>query len=382
MKTRAVHGIRLAYVDEGSGTPVVLVHGFPLDHAMWDAQVDALKGQCRVIVPDLRGFGQSDVTEGTVTMEQFADDVAGLLDALGVREPVVLAGLSMGGYVAFQFFRRHRGRLRALVLCDTRAGADTPQAAAARRETAEKVLGEGPGSLVENMPAKLFAAATLKDRPGVAESLVRVIASTDPRAIAAASLGMAERSDVTAMLPEVDCPRRGHPRRPAGRGARGGPHVADGKPGRGQRCPAEVSRVAVDEKGTDLGFVGKRPWVPGAACLPLPNRVLGPLGVWVLRVEPECRWGQSAVGRQYRTRVARLTCNGALTPELLVVFSSPRQQNGCWPDEAETSPSEVQGFSRRSNSHSLSSSRSASSRNPQPNTSDRWKPSSSGVTGS
>jgi len=206
MKTRAVHGIRLAYVDEGSGPPVVLVHGFPLDHAMWDAQVDVLKGQCRVIVPDLRGFGQSDVTEGTVTMEQFADDVAGLLDALGVREPVVLAGLSMGGYVAFQFFRRHRGRLRALVLCDTRAGADTPQAAAARRETAEKVLREGPGSLVENMPAKLFAAATLKDRPGVAESLRRVIASTDPRGIAAASLGMAQRPDVTAMLPEVDCP--------------------------------------------------------------------------------------------------------------------------------------------------------------------------------
>jgi len=206
MKTLAVNGIRLAYVDEGSGPPVVLVHGFPLDHAMWDAQVDVLKGQCRVIVPDLRGFGQSDVTEGAVTMEQFADDVAGLLDALGVREPVVLAGLSMGGYVAFQFFRRHRGRLRALVLCDTRAPADTPQAASARRETAEKVLREGPGSLVENMPAKLFAPATLRDRPEVAESLRRVIASTDPRGIAAASLGMAQRPDVTAMLPEIDCP--------------------------------------------------------------------------------------------------------------------------------------------------------------------------------
>jgi len=206
MKTLAVNGIRLAYVDEGSGPPLVLVHGFPLDHAMWDAQIEALKGEYRVIVPDLRGFGQSEVTEGTVTMGQFADDVAGLLDALGVREPVVLVGLSMGGYVAFQFFRRHRGRLRALVLCDSRAVADTPQAAAVRRETAEKVLGEGPGSLVENMPSKLLAAATLKDRPGVAESLGRVIASTDPRAIAAASLGMAERSDVTAMLPEIDCP--------------------------------------------------------------------------------------------------------------------------------------------------------------------------------
>jgi len=206
MRTLAVHGIRLAYVDEGSGPPVVLVHGFPLDHAMWDAQVEALKDRCRVIVPDLRGFGRSDVTEGTVTMEQFADDVAGLLDALGVGEPVVLAGLSMGGYVAFQFFRRHRGRLRALVLCDTRAGADTPQAAAVRRETAENVLREGPDSLAENMPDKLLAAATLRDRPELGESLRRVIANSDPRGIAAASLGMAERPDVTAMLPEIDCP--------------------------------------------------------------------------------------------------------------------------------------------------------------------------------
>jgi len=206
MKTVEVNGIDLAYIDEGTGLPVVLVHGFPLDHAMWDAQVEALKGEHRVIVPDLRGFGRSGVTEGTVTMEQFADDVAGLLDALGIQKRVLVAGLSMGGYVVFQFFRRHRGRVRGLVLCDTRAGADTPEAAAARRETAGQVLREGPGSLVENMPARLFAGATLRDRPELDESLRRVIAGTDPRGIAAASRGMAERPDDTPLLPEIDCP--------------------------------------------------------------------------------------------------------------------------------------------------------------------------------
>jgi 3-oxoadipate enol-lactonase len=199
-------GVQLTWVDGGSGPPVVLLHGFPLDHTMWDAQVEALEGDYRVIVPDLRGFGQSGVTEGKVTMQDFADDVAALLDALGIDEPVVLVGLSMGGYVAFQFFRRHRARLRALVLCDTRAVSDTSEAAAVRRETAAKVLRDGPAPLVKTMLPKLFGPATVKDRPEVVESLQRVMAGTDPRAIAAASRGMAERPDVTAMLPEIDCP--------------------------------------------------------------------------------------------------------------------------------------------------------------------------------
>ena len=105
MKTLEVNGIELATLDRGSGPPVLLVHGFPLDHTMWDAQVEALSEQYRVIAPDLRGFGRSGVTEGKVTMEQFADDLAGLLDGLEVAGPVVFCGLSMGGYVAWEFWR-------------------------------------------------------------------------------------------------------------------------------------------------------------------------------------------------------------------------------------------------------------------------------------
>ena len=206
MKTRTVNGIELAVADEGSGPPLLLVHGFPLDHGMWNAQVEALSGQYRVIVPDLRGFGQSGVTEGKVTMEQFADDLAALLDALEVDEPVAFCGLSMGGYIGWAFWRNHRRRVRAMIMCDTRAAADTPEAAAGRLETADRVLREGPAPLVDAMLPKLLAEATLRSRPHLVESLRRVMLSTDPEGIAAAGRGMAERPDATSMLPRIDCP--------------------------------------------------------------------------------------------------------------------------------------------------------------------------------
>ena len=212
MKTLLVGGIELALVDRGAGPPVVLVHGFPLDHSMWNAQIEALSKTHRVIAPDLRGFGRSRMSAGaygpgaTATMEQFADDLAGLLDALGVAEPVAICGLSMGGYIALRFVRKHRSRLNRLILCDTKSLGDTPEIAAGRRLMAARVLVEGPTPLVEAMIPRLFAPATAKDRPAVVESLRRVMMGNDPRAIAAAALGMAERPDATVWLPEIDCP--------------------------------------------------------------------------------------------------------------------------------------------------------------------------------
>jgi len=206
MKTLDVNGVELATIDAGEGAPVVLVHGFPLDHAMWDHQIEALARSYRVIAPDLRGFGRSGVTEGKVTMEQFADDLAGLLDALGVDEPVVLCGLSMGGYVAWQFWRRYAPRLRGLVLCDTRAAADAPDAARARRETADRVLREGPAPLADAMLPKLLPESSRKENPHVADALRRAILAADRRAVAAALRGMAERPDVTGWLGQIGCP--------------------------------------------------------------------------------------------------------------------------------------------------------------------------------
>ena len=206
MKRLRVNQTELATVDQGSGPAIVLVHGFPLDHTMWDAQIEALARQARVIAPDLRGFGQSGVTEGKVTMEQFADDLAALLDALEVETPVVFCGLSMGGYVGWQFWRRHTDRVGGLILCDTRAAADTPEAAKARLTTAQRVLDEGPGALLEPMIPKLFAESTRRDNPGLVESVRRRVLAAPRQGVAAALRGMAERPDVTAMLAQIGCP--------------------------------------------------------------------------------------------------------------------------------------------------------------------------------
>ena len=131
-----INGIRMAYGDRdrGSETTLLLVHGFPLDRRLWAAQAGAFANMTRVITPDLRGHGRSQIVPGPFTMEQHADDLAALLDHLRVRRAVV-AGLSMGGYVAFAFWRRYPERVRGLILADTRAEPDSAatELAATRR---------------------------------------------------------------------------------------------------------------------------------------------------------------------------------------------------------------------------------------------------------
>lgn len=206
--TRLVHAgqVELQVLERGAGMPVVFVHGFPLDHSMWDAQIAYLSGRWRVIAPDMRGFGGSQSHGETSTMEQMADDVAGALDNLGIDEPIVLCGLSMGGYVAFAFWRKYAARLRGLVLCDTRAAADTPEAAAARFETVERLLAEGTTPLADAMLPKLFAPATLAERPNVSAIERQKILAAEPAGLAAALRGMAARRDFTDELANVACP--------------------------------------------------------------------------------------------------------------------------------------------------------------------------------
>ena len=201
-----VGDLRLNVVERGRGKPLLLVHGYPLDHSMWREQLDDLAGAYRVIAPDLRGFGASAVTSGVVTMEQLADDIARLLDALNVSEPVVFCGLSMGGYVAWQFALRHRSRLARLILCDTRAAADSPEAAAGRIKTAERVIAEGAAVVADTLLPKLFAPGTFQHQPQIVEDTRQVILTTKPEGIAAALRGMAQRADVSSRLREIDIP--------------------------------------------------------------------------------------------------------------------------------------------------------------------------------
>lgn len=206
MQRISVNGIQLNVFDQGSGRPILFVHGFPLNHAMWQWQFDALPDSYRVIAPDLRGFGQSDTTAGIVTMEQFADDLAALLDALDVEEPVTLCGLSMGGYVAWQFLRRHQARLRSLILCDTKAMADTPEGVAGRHELAERVLKEGAEAAADAVLAKLLSPATYDQRPELVESVSAMILDSSREGIAAALRGMAARSAAFDLLPQITVP--------------------------------------------------------------------------------------------------------------------------------------------------------------------------------
>jgi pimeloyl-ACP methyl ester carboxylesterase len=189
---------------------VVLLHGFPLDHTMWLPQIEALSQHFRVIAPDLRGFGKSTLGNATPTsdmpLEQYADDVVLLLDALEITQPIVLAGFSMGGYIAWQFVRKYADRLRALVACDTRAAADTDEARANRLKMADKIHEWGSARVAETMGPKLFAAGKFAANPTIVQELRDVVARTSPDAIAVAQRAMAARPDMSSLLPRINVP--------------------------------------------------------------------------------------------------------------------------------------------------------------------------------
>ena len=205
MQRISIGDVHLNVVEQGQGHPLLLVHGFPLDHSMWQQQLEVLAHRYRVIAPDLRGFGLSDVTPGTVTMEQYADDLAALLDALKITEPITFCGLSMGGYVAWQFVARHPQRLQRLIVADTRAIADSQEAAEGRRKSADKVLQEGPGIVADTMLPKLFHKVAGAE-PTYVQQTKGVMLSTKPEGIAAALRGMAARPDVTGQLGQIGVP--------------------------------------------------------------------------------------------------------------------------------------------------------------------------------
>jgi pimeloyl-ACP methyl ester carboxylesterase len=204
-----VNGIRLAYSDSGAGRPVVLlVHGFPLNRSMWDPQLGSLKAAgARVVAPDLRGFGASEAgPPGPLTMDQHADDLVALLDALGIQDKVVYVGLSMGGYVGFALWRRHPERIATFVIADSRAAADTPEARQNRQQLASKAEElNSPQPAIEAMLPRLLSPHL---RPGsLPEHLLRgMIGGSSPRAVADGARGLGERADSFPTLPTINVP--------------------------------------------------------------------------------------------------------------------------------------------------------------------------------
>jgi pimeloyl-ACP methyl ester carboxylesterase len=190
----------------GAGTPLVLLHAFPLDGRMWAPQVEALAGSYQVIVPDLRGFGAArDQAVSEAGMDLLADDVARLLDDRGL-DRVVLGGLSLGGYVALAFLRHHADRVSGLVLLDTKATADGDQARDDRLQMVERVLAEGSGFVAEAMLPKLLGETSREHRPEVVEKVGTLVREQAPEAIVGAQRGMASRSATTDVLASIAVP--------------------------------------------------------------------------------------------------------------------------------------------------------------------------------
>jgi YbgC/YbaW family acyl-CoA thioester hydrolase len=196
-----VNGVSLTVEVRGEGPAVLFIHGYPFDHTIWTHQVAALEGWCR-IAPDLRGMGQSDAPDLGYSMETYAADLAELLDLLGARE-VVLVGLSMGGYVAFEFLRRWRGRVRGLVLMSTRAEADAPEGRLNRDASAAMAREQGAGAIAESMLPRVLGSSTLDGAAVTVERVRAMMAATPVAGIVGALAAMRDRPDSTPLLPEL-----------------------------------------------------------------------------------------------------------------------------------------------------------------------------------
>jgi pimeloyl-ACP methyl ester carboxylesterase len=201
---RNPQSVGLAFDDAGNGEPVVLLHGYPFNRSMWHKQVEVLKETHRVITPDLRGLGESPLTE-TATMDEMANDVAALLDSLGIEETII-GGLSMGGYVTLAFTRLFPHRVKGLILADTRPQSDTEDGKQNRERHAQLALSKGMSAIAEEMLPKLLAPSTITENPDVVVRVSNMILTTQPQGAANAQRGMAQRVDHTEMLSNINVP--------------------------------------------------------------------------------------------------------------------------------------------------------------------------------
>jgi len=197
--------IQLAYSDDGSGPTLILLHGFPFNRSLWEEQTAVLRQTHRVICPDLRGFGETDASSGTATMNRMAQDVALLMDSLEISTSTI-GGLSMGGYVALAFYKQSAARVNALVLADTRPQGDTEEAKLQRSVQAEQALSDGMGPIADGMLPKLLTPQTVSQRPQVVKRVRDMIMTTKPAGAAAALRGMALREDQTNLLSKIEVP--------------------------------------------------------------------------------------------------------------------------------------------------------------------------------
>jgi 3-oxoadipate enol-lactonase len=201
------NGVTMNYTERGlpQGLPVVFIHGFPFSHEMWEPQMKALPNNFRAITYDVRGHGGSDVGDGQYTIEFFVDDLIALLDHL-VIDKAVLCGLSMGGYIALRAIERHKDRVKALILCDTKSEADPNDGRVKRSASIRAVKTDGVKTFAEGFVKAVFAEQTFATNPGAVEMIKKLIQANSPIGICGTLLALAARTDTTASLPSIKVP--------------------------------------------------------------------------------------------------------------------------------------------------------------------------------
>ena len=204
-------GLTLSYEDAGalqaSTLPTVLfLHGYPLNRRMWHPQMIGLAHSARLLAPDLRGFGESGATAGAYSMELLADDLIAFLDQLGITQPVLVCGLSMGGYIALALYRKYPQRVRGLILTATRAAADSPEAKANRDKAIALAEKEGAEAITRLMLPKMLAAQSFSSRPELVNQVRKIMLDSSVPGITGVLAGMRDRPDSTSLLSRITVP--------------------------------------------------------------------------------------------------------------------------------------------------------------------------------
>lgn len=193
------------YEIQGDGPPVILLHPFPAHHEFWLPVIPALESRYRLILPDLRGHGESEIGQGPALMAKHAADIARIMDAAGIGRAAFIV-CSIGGYIVFEFLRRFRSRVSALALCDTRPQPDTSEARANRLKNADAVLEQGTEQFLKSMVPKLFGSTTVSSRPDIVEGALQMMRKMSPEDVSLVLRGMGERPDSVPDLKYINLP--------------------------------------------------------------------------------------------------------------------------------------------------------------------------------
>jgi pimeloyl-ACP methyl ester carboxylesterase len=201
-----LNDFEMAYNEAGRGIPLLFIHGFPLSKAIWQPQLEGLNTSFHIITPDLRGHGDSQAVPGPYSMQLLANDLNSLLDNLGINQPVVVCGHSMGGYLTFEFYRQYPQRVAGLIFTATRAADDPPEGKVNRDKAAQNVTLDGVTPIVEGMLPKILSPEVFDSNPDLVEHVKDIMMGTSAEGTIGALMAMKDRPDSTPTLAEINVP--------------------------------------------------------------------------------------------------------------------------------------------------------------------------------